>query len=372
MFNRGSDINISQFVTELFQLQISAREFFSANLLEFLNTYFNVAKPALFFFDRHGTFLSLLTDRGFEYAGADNPYSSYAALDMVRNTIYRDAVRDRLTFFNMEPRLYLSTDIIDASHYDASSYVLFLENQFQMHYSASLVFGINGYVQLTFFKSLEEGPFNDEEIEMLRSIYGYLAGAYQTFQKYKQALIVSEVQEQIIASNECAYLIADELSYVLSYNKYAEDIIEGLWGSAAVEQLSSSSPCSWLSFVFDGAQRDQAQQDVLIHSIKGCTFKIHQYERTCSCGIVDVYYWMTITSSTGKASNREAISSSKELSLLTRAEREVAHLICEGLTYQEIADELFVSFHTVKKHVQSIYRKCGVSSRNQLYRLFKG
>ena len=29
--------------------------------------------------------------------------------------------------------------------------------------------------------------------------------------------------------------------------------------------------------------------------------------------------------------------------------------MCQGLTYKAIADELVVSYHTVKKHVQNIY-----------------
>ena len=53
---------------------------------------------------------------------------------------------------------------------------------------------------------------------------------------------------------------------------------------------------------------------------------------------------------------------------LTKAELRVARLLAKGLTYQAVADQLVVSYHTVKKHVQNIYQKCGVNSRFQLYR----
>lgn len=53
---------------------------------------------------------------------------------------------------------------------------------------------------------------------------------------------------------------------------------------------------------------------------------------------------------------------------LTQAEQRVAELMYNGLTYKAIADELVVSYHTVKKHVENIYAKCGVKSRYQLYK----
>lgn len=51
-----------------------------------------------------------------------------------------------------------------------------------------------------------------------------------------------------------------------------------------------------------------------------------------------------------------------------KTEQRVAELMYNGLTYKAIADKLVVSYHTVKKHVQNIYTKCGVNSRFELYK----
>ena len=48
---------------------------------------------------------------------------------------------------------------------------------------------------------------------------------------------------------------------------------------------------------------------------------------------------------------------------LTEREREVLHLMAEGLTYQEAADRLIVSVNTVRYHVKSLYGKLGVEKR---------
>lgn len=54
------------------------------------------------------------------------------------------------------------------------------------------------------------------------------------------------------------------------------------------------------------------------------------------------------------------------LSLLTPREREVLTLMAQGLSNGEIATKLFISHHTVKNHVSSIYRKLGENDRTRV------
>jgi len=57
---------------------------------------------------------------------------------------------------------------------------------------------------------------------------------------------------------------------------------------------------------------------------------------------------------------------------ITPREEEVVKLISFGLSNQEIADRLFVSFTTVRTHVYNIFRKTGVKSRVELLRILSG
>jgi DNA-binding CsgD family transcriptional regulator len=54
------------------------------------------------------------------------------------------------------------------------------------------------------------------------------------------------------------------------------------------------------------------------------------------------------------------------LSRLTRAERQVADRVAQGLTSRQIAAELFLSPRTVDAHLTHIYRKLGITSRAKL------
>jgi DNA-binding NarL/FixJ family response regulator len=48
---------------------------------------------------------------------------------------------------------------------------------------------------------------------------------------------------------------------------------------------------------------------------------------------------------------------------LTAREMEVLRLVAEGRTNREIAKALVLSDHTVRRHLQNIFNKIGVSSR---------
>lgn len=50
---------------------------------------------------------------------------------------------------------------------------------------------------------------------------------------------------------------------------------------------------------------------------------------------------------------------------LTKRENEILEKLCEGENYKLIADSLFISGHTVRAHIKSIYRKLQVNSRGE-------
>jgi DNA-binding CsgD family transcriptional regulator len=54
---------------------------------------------------------------------------------------------------------------------------------------------------------------------------------------------------------------------------------------------------------------------------------------------------------------------------LTKREQEVARLVCEGRSNQEIADDACLSLPMVKKHLHAIFRKLEVTSRSRLMAL---
>ncbi|MBM6900539.1 helix-turn-helix transcriptional regulator [Gemmiger formicilis] len=358
--------NRMNFFSELSEHQISADEFFNVVLLDSLARNFGLQNVLISYFDTQGNFLSWTHRAGVLADGPEHPYRRVMAQDTVRQVLYREAVRDHLTYNNMTPRLYRSTDLIPADGYDADPYVRFLEEQFRACYSVTMAFGINAYIQVAFFKSRAEGDFTPEEMAELGKIYVYIANDYKNFKKYEQAKIVANIQSEIILSGEKAYLVTDDFHHVMSCNEAARSCLRDILGQEAVNGLKGGATCSWLPFLL-GDDADYGENHVQTRVIRHYVFKIYTYDQRYFNGIVDRYHWITIAPQEPAADSREPVFAGTGQPL-TKTEWKVARLLHKGLTYQAVADELVISYHTVKKHVQNIYTKCGVNTRFQLYK----
>jgi DNA-binding NarL/FixJ family response regulator len=54
-----------------------------------------------------------------------------------------------------------------------------------------------------------------------------------------------------------------------------------------------------------------------------------------------------------------------EASVLTPREKEVLECLAKGMLYKEIADQLIISFHTVRQHIRTIYEKLHVQNKTE-------
>ena len=61
----------------------------------------------------------------------------------------------------------------------------------------------------------------------------------------------------------------------------------------------------------------------------------------------------------------------ENINILTTREKEILALIVEGKSNPEIARALIISTHTVKAHIESIYRKLGVHNTSSSTRRFE-
>ena len=179
-----------------------------------------------------------------------------------------------------------------------------------------MAFGINAYIRIVFFKTADEGDFTPEDMDRLSDIYISIANAYKGFKKREQAMIVSDIQDEIIASGEKAYFVTDDFMHVLSCNSVAESYLCDILGEAVLQTLDGTFPCLWVPFLladsdtFSATARPEKnktashssasgvrnhEMPVMMKTIKNYVFIIHPYDQCYSHGIVDRYHWITIT-----------------------------------------------------------------------------
>ena len=68
------------------------------------------------------------------------------------------------------------------------------------------------------------------------------------------------------------------------------------------------------------------------------------------------------------AGRADVAENDDELNRLSAREQEVMRLIARGLSYKEVASDLFISVKTVETHVSSVLRKLQLSNRHELAR----
>ena len=75
-----------------------------------------------------------------------------------------------------------------------------------------------------------------------------------------------------------------------------------------------------------------------------------------------------------RAAGEEKISVEEAAGLydLTRRETTILSCLIRGLNNDEISQELVISVNTIKKHILNLYRKMGIKSRLQLFKMIRG
>ncbi|MDO4284124.1 MAG: LuxR C-terminal-related transcriptional regulator [Eubacteriales bacterium] len=71
----------------------------------------------------------------------------------------------------------------------------------------------------------------------------------------------------------------------------------------------------------------------------------------------------------GSGEGKLSVSEAAERYRLTRREEMVLRALLQGREKEEIAEEFAISVNTLKKHILNLYRKLGISSRVQMFKM---
>lgn len=229
---------------------------------------------------------------------------------------------------------------------------------------------------VTIFHTLQEGPFTEQEIDLLSYVSRFASQHYMLAISRSRGDLTRQQFKSYYGNLKCGVIMANHDFQIVEVNSaaetYAADICQAMPSKMriSVQGLPSS-------------QHENVQ--MLIRAYKGQLFfssspfvvssKQYSYEfqissfpsHTSNLSRVEMVYLIFLIQSALSESPPEY--SEKTRSKLTEREWQVANLITRGLTNEQIAEATSISIHTVKTHILKIYKKLGVKNRVSLNRV---
>ncbi len=137
------------------------------------------------------------------------------------------------------------------------------------------------------------------------------------------------------------------------------------------ENLSARYPASKVLLVDTGVEKEKIVQALLSYQIHGVLSVDTQIPLLNKALRVVTEGQIWVDNKTLKAFLRQGNSppAAPRGDGVTEREKEIIELVCRGCTNKEIATSLSLSEHTIKAHLNRIFRKCNASSRSKLITL---
>lgn len=270
------------------------------------------------------------------------------------------------------------TDLMSYTRYEGTEYYQdFLSRQGLYHELAVALFNgekVIGAIGL--FRPKNE-KFGDSDITRLKLLSRCISGLLDKNLALQESFYYKQIHEQCNNNSPHGVIVFNEELSIIYSNPAAGELIRnisgitGTTGTTATTGTMKSKPANYPSMFVKETLASMGRnwrlggnKKILSPSLKEYTLRITPLdsgEFDCS----SLSYMLSIVPE--KRTNQQIPNCrlGDTFGLSTR-ELDVLILVLKGLTNQEIANNLFITTHTVKTHLQSIFKKMGVSNRTAL------
>ena len=181
------------------------------------------------------------------------------------------------------------------------------------------------------------------------------------------SILVSEKGIKVVGQASNAQEALTEIGKTLPDIVLMDIHLPGISGIECIKQLKPALPLT--QFMMCTVYEDNENVfDSLCAGATGYLLKNSPPGRITDA-IIDLYHGGSPMSSTIARKVIRAFQpvaqQNQEMESLTKREREMLDLLAKGYRYKEIADQLFISFETVRTHIHNIYEKLHVQSRTE-------
>jgi DNA-binding CsgD family transcriptional regulator len=236
-------------------------------------------------------------------------------------------------------------------------------------------------------RTATQGDLSPAEIKLLQQLYPQFWTALRRLRSLEREHSVRMDFEEFLSRLPMPTILLRWNLKPIYQNRAARDFC-AVWekGPDEAQRMNATSPipseildrCRLLKQQWAHAQRPIAAQagfreERVRHPRSPHLRATLHLKQLGSAGVARPHFLIECEDLHSSAATRTGPASSRlpHLVRLTRREQEVARLVCEGRSNQEIADDAGLSLPMVKKHLHAIFRKLEVPSRSRLIALLR-
>jgi DNA-binding CsgD family transcriptional regulator len=293
------------------------------------------------------------------------------------------------TYFVRHPhrKVVLASDVFpDERHLKKSLFYRNYMAPVNAQHAAGLFFWNTGRLLgvIVVMRTIKQGTFSWAEMKLIRQLYAQFQTALARLRSLEREHTVRVALEQFMRRVPLPTILLRWNLRLVYQNQAASDFCL-VWqcGPEQARLIKVRAPlppeildrCRMLKERWEQVNPlnfpPSGFKDELVHHPKRrhlrATISLKQIS---SAGVARPHFLIEFENLRGSDVNDEA-ATLPHLAQLTRREQQLARLVCEGRSNQEIADESNLSLETVKKHLHSVFRKLEVSSRSRLMALMR-
>src|ERR1041385_3284323 len=237
---------------------------------------------------------------------------------------------------------------------------------------------------IALLRTAKQGDFSTAEMKSLRQLYPQFLAALRGIESLERERCVRADFEEFLQGLPLPTIILRWNLTPIYQNKAAREFC-AVWekGPEEAKRTKASSPipveildrCRGLKQEWMDARRRMSseprtdfKEEQVRHPRSPHLRATIQLKQINSVGVAGPHFLIACENGcrNGEHSGRITLFRVPGMPRLTRREREVAQLACEGRSNKEIAQNACLSLPTVKKHLHSVFRKLAVPSRSRL------
>lgn len=346
----GFDFLFVDFMSNLQKLTIDCDSYFD-NVLNLLHKYFDLNRMTYFLVENMDLENPTFKDMGDDLY--DDYYGYFRDLDPIRKKFTSN--------IQTIPKEIITLDLVSNTNKVETNqhYKQFLK-KYHIFYQLSLpLLHDNLPIGLiSFFKSEKEGQFTKEDYYLFRLLQKPLSSSLLSYLKINLTTFETKLFKSIYDKSSVGMAILNSDWNILYLNDRAKNYLS-LISQYLGNSLSHHGNIQAIVRVI------LSDENGLINEvIKNLPFEFFVNDVSfLDNGQTKQYHILNIEFQQDKI---EAAINPYNNFLFSKREAEIASLVAQGLSNEEIATELFISVHTVKTHIKNIYKKNGLKNRVEL------